>query len=252
MSNQQLEDPLVFIAQAMIEFIEGRLVESLNNLKRVIQINPCAPLDIWLAIGIVYFKLKNLPKAKFALEHVVENDPSNAMALTALGVTELQINCSDSKQREKAVVLFQKSFEIDDTNPLTMKHLADHFFFEDELDIAEALCTRALKFCSKIKKPESSDSPSFRKDMVLLSSDLYFILGKVYHKREQFEDALKFYFDSIRHNSQNFAAQFCLAKIHFLNGNFNAVDECLNIILRNPKYKDSFEAIKLLAKVKSL
>ena len=48
------------------------------------------------------------------------------------------------------------------------------------------------------------------------------------------------------------AAQFCLAKIHFLNGNFNAVDECLNLVLRNHKYKDSFEAIKLLAKVKCL
>ena len=43
-----------------------------------------------------------------------------------------------------------------------------------------------------------------------------------------------------------------MAKIHFLNGNFNAVDECLNLILHNQRFKDSFEAIKLLAKVKSL
>lgn len=43
-----------------------------------------------------------------------------------------------------------------------------------------------------------------------------------------------------------------MAKIHFLNGNYNAVDESLSIILRNPKYKDSFEAIRLLAKVKGL
>jgi len=56
----------------------------------------------------------------------------------------------------------------------------------------------------------------------------------------------------VKLNQQNLAAQFCLAKIHFLNGNFNAVDECLNLILSYPRYKDSFEAIKLLAKVKSL
>ena len=42
-----------------------------------------------MAIGICYFKLNNLPKAKFALEYVIENDPVNSMALTALGVTEL-------------------------------------------------------------------------------------------------------------------------------------------------------------------
>lgn len=37
-----------------------------------------------------------------------------------------------------------------------------------------------------------------------------------------------------------------------MNGNFNAVDECLSTILATQRYKDSYEAIKLLAKVKSL
>lgn len=32
------------------------------------------PIDIWLAIGICYFKLRNLPKAKFAMEHVLSVD----------------------------------------------------------------------------------------------------------------------------------------------------------------------------------
>ena len=38
--------------------------------------------------------------------------------------------------------------------------------------------------------------------------------------------------------------------IHFLNGSYNAVDESLNKILNVPKFKDSYEAIKLLARVK--
>ena len=75
-----------------------------------------------------------------------------------------------------------------------MKHLADHFFFSNELDIAEALCERALKFCAKLKRPDNSDTPGFRRDIVMLSSDLNFIWGKIYHKRENFEEALKFYF----------------------------------------------------------
>lgn len=133
-----------------------------------------------------------------------------------------------------------------------MKHLADHFFFEDELDIAEALALRALKFCDRLKKPDSADSPFFRADIVKLSSDLFFILGKIHHKKESFDKALQFYFESVKLNRLNMAAQFCLAKIHYLNGNFNAVDECLNIILGNSLYKDSFEALKLLAKVKSM
>jgi tetratricopeptide (TPR) repeat protein len=63
-----------------------------------------------LAIGICYFKLGNISKAKFALEHVVELDPNNAMALTSLGIVELQQSPSDPKQREKAILYFQRAF----------------------------------------------------------------------------------------------------------------------------------------------
>ena len=155
----------------------------LNISKKLIQLNPCAPADIWLAVGICHFKLKNLPKAKFSMEHVLSIDPTNSMALTSLGIIEIQMSPSDPVQREKAAHLFQKSFEIDDSNPLTMKHLADHFFFDDELEISETLCKRALMFCEKLKRPNNADLPNFRRDIILLKSDLHFIYGKILHKR---------------------------------------------------------------------
>lgn len=150
------------------------------------------------------------------------------------------------------MILFQRSFQVDDTNPLTMKHLADHFFFDNDYELAEALCTRALKFTGRLKKPETAELPSFRSEIELLSSDLNFILGKVHHAQDSYEDALRYYFQAVQLNKQNYAAQFCLAKLHFLNGNFNAVDECLNLVLSHPRYKDCYEALRLLAKVKSL
>jgi tetratricopeptide (TPR) repeat protein len=251
-ASPEEQEPLIVIANAIVAYNEGNISEALKHLKTVVELNPNSPLEIWMAIGICYFHLNNLPKAKFALEHVIENDPENAMALTALGITELQLNCSSPQQREKAVLLFQRSFHIDDTNPLTMKHLADHFFFSNELEISQELCIRALKYCNLLKKPDNADLPNFRKNILLLSSDISFILGKIFHKGENFEEASKYYFQAIKNNKQNLSAQFCLAKIHFLNGNYTAVDECLNIILSQPKCRDSFEAIKLLAKVKSL
>ena len=57
---------------------------------------------------------------------------------------------------------------------------------------------------------------------------------------------------AVKLNPNNFASQFCLAKIHFLTANYNAVDKCLNVVLSNHKYTDCFEAIRLLAKVKCL
>ena len=86
----------------------------------------------------------------------------------------------------------------------------------------------------------------------MLRSDLNFILGKVAHKREDFEQALAFYYQTVKVNPRNFAATFCMAKIHFLNCNYNAVEEALAKILQDSHFKDSFEAIHLLAKVKAL
>ena len=86
--------------------------------------------------------------------------------------------------------------------------------------------------------------------MTLLRSDLFFILGKIYHKLENFESALTNYFKCVEANPQNFAAHFCMAKIHFLNGSMNAVDETLSKILIVPQYKECHEVLYLLAKVK--
>ena len=91
-----------------------------------------------------------------------------------------------------------------------MKHLADHFFIHGDLDLAQNLCLRALKFCDKLKKTDS-DCQAFRKDIQFLKSDIYFILGKVFHKLEDYDQALVHYFKSIEGNSQNFSALFCLA-----------------------------------------
>jgi hypothetical protein len=50
--------------------------------------------------------LNNLPKAKFALEYALELQPNNSMALTSLGIVELQINFQQPNQRTKAIKLF--------------------------------------------------------------------------------------------------------------------------------------------------
>jgi len=66
-------------------------------LKKVVSLNPKYPPDVWLSIWIVYLKINNLPKAPFALENVLELDSKNAIAMTALGICELQINFADKE-----------------------------------------------------------------------------------------------------------------------------------------------------------
>ena len=144
-SGANQREPLVLLAQAIIAFNQRSPKDALPYVKRIAEMSGGnTPPEIWLVVGILYFKMKNLPKAKFALEHVLELQPDNPMAMTSLAIVELQINYGISEQRLRAVELFHRSFELDDTNPLTMKHLAEHFFFTGELEVAESLCNRAI------------------------------------------------------------------------------------------------------------
>ena len=53
----------------------------------------------------------------------------------------------------------------------------------------------------------------FRKDIFLLKSDFMFILGKVAHSSHNYEEAFKFYEESIKLNSVNYSALFCMSKV---------------------------------------
>ena len=88
-SPEEQQEPLSMLALAIIAYNEGNIPAALHNLKMMVDLNPRSPPEVWLGIGICYFKLNNLVKAKFALQHVLELDPDNSMAMTALGITEL-------------------------------------------------------------------------------------------------------------------------------------------------------------------
>lgn len=90
--------------------------------------NPRSPSDIWFAIGLCYFRLGNLPKAKLSMDKTVEEDPGNSMALTSLGIIEIAANVTDYESRERACGLFERAFAANPRNPLCLKQLAEHFF----------------------------------------------------------------------------------------------------------------------------
>ena len=67
----------------------------------------------------------------------------------------------------------------------------------------------------------------------MLKSDFIFILGKVEHIQENFEAALNLYVKAVKLNPQNYSAQYCLAKVHFNNRNYQESENCLNVVLSN-------------------
>ena len=76
----------------------------------MVEENPRFPSDIWVGIGLCYFRLGNLPKAKLSMDKTLELDPANSMALTAIGIIEIASNVNDFEVREEAMNYFERAF----------------------------------------------------------------------------------------------------------------------------------------------
>lgn len=69
---------------ARSEMIEQSFDDALKHFQLSLEIWPHQP-KVWLELGHLYLDLKQLGKAKLALQRAAESDPSNLMVLTGLG-----------------------------------------------------------------------------------------------------------------------------------------------------------------------
>ena len=164
-----------------MEFAKGHIKDSLSYLKQMVQDNPRCPSDIWFGIGLCYYRLGNLPKAKLSMDKTIELDPQNSMALTAVGIIEITSNVNDFEVREQAMQYFERAFQANSRNPLCISYLAEHYFIKKEYELTSELCLAGLSVLKNKARPVHPDQPTYRQEMDHLKSTFYFILGKVEH-----------------------------------------------------------------------
>lgn len=130
-----------------------------------------------------------------------------------------------------------------------MKLLAEHYIKLESYEIAQSLCDHALRVLETFRRPDHivRENPLYRKDAELLKSDIYFILGKIKHIQQNYEQALDFYLKATKLNDKNFAAQFNLGKVYFNKDSYQQAELCFEIVISSPRLKDCFEAVRLLA-----
>ena len=151
--------------------------------------NPRSPSDIWFGIGLCYYRLGNLPKAKLSMDKTLELDPQNSMALVSIGIIEIASNINDFDACEKAVHYFEKAFHENPRNPLAIKYLAEHYFYQKKYGLCKELSKAGLLVLSSKTKPERCELPSFRVEIDILKSCFYFLQGKVCHVSGNFDEA---------------------------------------------------------------
>ena len=214
--------------------------------------NPRSPPSIWLGIGLCYYRLGNITKARIAFQRVLDFDPGNSLANNALIIIEnLGENIlKDEDQKQSVATKLIRSYQTDKNNPLTLKLIADHFFQAGQYDKAQSACEHALKVLECIRGIDNSvqrENFTFRRDTECLKSDIHFILGKIQHVKRNFQGAQHSYQNAIKFNEKNFPAQFNLCKVFFYNENYQSAENCLETVTSNPRFKDGFEAMRILA-----
>ena len=135
---------LCMMARAIIEFNKGNFKASLASLKQMITANPKAPSDVWFALSLCYQRLEQYPKAKIGMKKVLELEPEHSMALVCLGILEIKMNINDKETRMEAAKLFQRSFESNPRNVLTLKYLGEHFCLKGDHEVARNIANAGL------------------------------------------------------------------------------------------------------------
>ena len=102
--------------------------------------------------------------------------------------------------------LLERSYNANPRNPLTLRYLADHYFFKNDLQISEMLSQSGLEILKNKKRPDGAELPSFRREIDLLRSDFNFILGKINHVQGKYQEAFTFYNEAIKIDNINHQA----------------------------------------------
>lgn len=83
------------VVKAIIEFGKKNYKDCLNTLKHILMANPRSPPCIRFAMGVCFYRLGMVEKARIAFKRVIELDKDYAMAYTALAVVEISTQLSD-------------------------------------------------------------------------------------------------------------------------------------------------------------
>lgn len=194
--------------------------------------NPNAPASVRLGMGLCFFKMGKVPKAKLAFERAVELDPECVGALIGLSIIELNNKTTDSVKL--GVEMLSKAYSIDPTNPMVLNHLANHFFYKKDYTKVHQLGMHAF---------HNTENESIR-------AETCYQLARSYHIQGDFEQAFQYYYQATQFNANSFILPFFgLGQMYlYKNDNENAALCFEKVLKTNP---NNYETMKILGTIYS-
>ena len=172
------ESMYALLGMAACSFMEGNYELARNNYASCIrQYSTKCPPTVRVGLGHCFYKLGMHDDAKKAFERARTMDPTNAQAAVGLAILKMNesSDAADVDSVKTSMELLRDAYLEDQSNPMALNHLANHFFWRGDME-------RVKDFCRK--SHETTTHSGMRSEALLL-------LARAHHKSGDKENLLK-------------------------------------------------------------
>jgi RNA polymerase-associated protein CTR9 len=220
------------VGKACIAFNKKDYKNALNFYKKALRANPNAPASVRLGIGLCFFKMGKIPKAKMAFERALELDPMLVGAL--VGISLIEINNKTAESTKIGVEVLSRAYSIDSTNSIVLNHLANHFFYKKDYQKVQQLAIHAFH----------------NTENELIRAEACYQLARSYHIQGDLDQAFRYYYQATQFNPNSFILPyFGLGQIYLYKNEPENAANCFEKILK--AYPGNYEAMKILGSIYS-
>lgn len=206
-----------YVGKAIIAFNKKDYKNSLTYYKKALntKILKC-PAGVRLGLGLCYYKLNKISKAKLAFERALEIDSSCVGSMVGLAIIEL--NNKSPEATKKGVELLSKAYQIDSTNPTVLNHLANHFFYKKDYDKVQTLALHAF---------HNTENDAIK-------AESCFQIARSWHSLNHYEKAFQYYYQSTQFAATNFILPYYgLGQMYIYKQEFDNAAVCFEKVRFN-------------------
>lgn len=212
------------LALGRLEFAEKRYSEALIAFKRALVECPSCPPAVRTAIGMCYFFLGNVDKARKAFNRALELQPRSTQPLLGLAVLHALEHGHEGEQAANACLA--KAYLEDPTNPYTLALLSHHALQQGLFDVS-------LKLSRAAYDRIPFDEANWRAEIETLAGRCHHAQGNISSALEHYQRAL-----SIRKGHQ--VASLALAQLTTAKRDFAHASSLFQSILKaHPHWVDA-------------
>ena len=241
---------ITLFGKALITYNLESYNESLDLFRTILKEAPGNILPIRMAIGLCLVGLGELDLARKAFLRQREIDPQNDYCLAFLGVLDIR----GDKYAENGLKSLDLAFKMNPNNELALLYLGEHLLVQGEYEKAEKMARRGIQLLEKfsqliirkgLTETEILEKRKFGREINQLRSRFFFLIGKINHIQQRYNEALKFYSQAVSSNSQNYAAVLCLGQMKCHLKAFQEAIKLFESLALIPIYQYDFDLQKV-------